>query len=105
VNYKIQPFGTIGFNYNLSFIRLPQPYSGNDVVAIGPQLDLAFSKKLFFKSNVQYTSLNTNLNYFFRLQYRFKPLSDLYLVYTNNENMDTRTRQNQSLIVKFVYFM
>jgi len=105
VNYKIQPFGTIGFNYNLSFIRLPQPYSGNDVVAIGPQLDLAFSKKLFFKSNVQYTSLNTNLNYFFRLQYRFKPLSDLYLVYTNNENMDTRTRQNQSLIVKIVYFM
>lgn len=105
MTYKIQPFGTIGFNYNLSFIRLPRPYSGNDVVALGPVLDLAFSKKLFFKSNVQYTSLNTNLNYFFRLQYRFRPLSDLYLVYTNNENMDTRTRQNQSLIVKFVYFM
>jgi hypothetical protein len=102
---KIEPFGNIGFNYNCAFIRLPQPYSDNDVVAIGPLLDLSFSRKLFFNSNVQYTSLNTNLNYFFRLQYRFRPLSDLYLVYTNNENMDTHTRQNQSLIVKFVYFM
>ena len=105
LNYKIQPYGTIGFNYNLTFVRLPQPYSNNNIVALGPQTDISFSKQLFFSSNIQYTSLNTNINYFFRLQWRFRPLSDLYIVYSNNQNTQLRVRQNQSLIIKLVYFI
>ncbi|MDB5286456.1 MAG: rane associated hydrolase [Mucilaginibacter sp.] len=105
LNYKLQPYGTVGFNYNLTFIRLPPPYSNNNIIAIGPQTSISFSKQLFLSSNVQYTSLNTNINYFFRLQWRFRPLSDLYVVYSNNENTALKVRQNQSLIIKFVYFL
>jgi hypothetical protein len=105
LNYKLQPYGTVGFNYNLTFIRLPPPYSNNNIIAVGPQTSISISKQLFLSSNVQYTSLNTNINYFFRLQWRFRPLSDLYVVYSNNENTALKVRQNQSLIVKFVYFL
>jgi len=105
LNYKVQPYGTVGFNYNLTYVRLPSPYSNNNIIAVGPLTDISFSKQLFFSSNVQYTSLNTNINYFFRLQWQFRPLSDLYIVYSNNENTELRMRQNQSLIVKFVYFL
>jgi hypothetical protein len=105
LNYKIQPYGTIGFNYNLTYVRLPAPYSNNNIVAVGPLANISFSKQLFFSSNVQYTSLNTNINYFFRLQWQFRPLSDIYIVYSNNENTELRMRQNQSLIVKVVYFL
>nr|WP_294943576.1 DUF5916 domain-containing protein [uncultured Mucilaginibacter sp.] len=105
LNYKFQPYGRVGVKYNASFIRLPQPYKGNDVLAIGPQTEISFSKKLFLNTNIQYTNLNSNLNYFVRVQWRFRPLSDLYVVYSNNQNTDLRQRQNQSLIVKFIYFL
>ena len=105
VNYKIQPYGSIGLNYNLTYVRLPNPYSSNNIVAAGPLANISFTKDLFFTSNVQYTSLNTNINYFFRLQWQFRPLSDLYIVYSNNENTELKVRQNQSLIVKLSYFL
>jgi hypothetical protein len=105
LNYKLQPYGTIGFNYNLTNVRLPAPYSNNNIIAVGPIANISFSKNLFFSSNVQYTSLNTNINYFFRMQWQFRPLSDIYIVYSNNENTELRVRQNQSLIVKLVYFL
>ncbi|MXV49586.1 hypothetical protein GS399_01265 [Pedobacter sp. HMF7647] len=102
---KIQPFGTLGVVYNLNFIRLPEPYSDNNIYAIGPKADISFSRKFFFNANVQYTSLNKNLNYFFRIQYRFKPLSDIFMIYGNNQNTTTWQRKDQSLIVKLTYYL
>ena len=102
--HKIQPWGSFGVRYNVSLIRLPAPYSKNDIIAIGPKADISLSKKLFLNANVQYTNLNNNINYFFRLQYRFLPLSDIYLVYGNNQNTRLGKTADQSLILKFTYF-
>jgi hypothetical protein len=103
-NVKIQPWGIIGVNYDINMVRLPAPYSNNNIYAVGPKADISFSRKLYFNTNIQYTSANRNLNFFFRLQWRFKPLSDIYVVYSNNESTQPWQRQNHNLTVKFIYF-
>jgi hypothetical protein len=102
---KAQPWGTFGVNYYINLIRLPSPYSGSNIYAIGPVANLSFSRSFFFNSNIQYTSTNNNINYYFRLQWRYRPLSDLYLVYTNNQSTQPWIRQNQSLTLKLIYFL
>jgi hypothetical protein len=103
-NVKIQPWGIIGVNYDINMVRLPAPYSNNNIYAVGPKADISFSRKLYFNTNIQYTSANRNLNFFFRLQWRFKQLSDIYVVYSNNESTQPWQHQNHNLTVKFIYF-
>ena len=103
-NVKVQPWGIIGVNYDINLVRLPSPYSDNNIYAMGPKADISFSRKLYFNTNIQYASANRNLNFFFRLQWRFKPLSDIYVVYSNNESTQPWQRQNHNLTVKFIYF-
>lgn len=105
LNNKIQPLGTIGINYNIILIRLPHPYSSNNVYAVGPQATLSFSKNVFFDSNIQYTSENNNINFFFRLQWRFRPMSDLFIAYNSNQSTQPWQRQNRGLILKLTYLL
>jgi hypothetical protein len=51
---------------------------------IGPRLDLTLTTSLFFTTFVQYNNQLNNLNINSRLQWRFKPVSDIFLVYTDN---------------------
>jgi hypothetical protein len=71
-------------NFTVNAIRLPQPYNSTDLVLLGPKFDFTFSRKLFWTTYLQYNNQINNLNINSRLQWRFKPASDLFLVYTDN---------------------
>ncbi len=84
ISYRFQPHAVISVNYSYNRIRLPLPYNSVDLVLIGPKFDFTFSRKLFWTTYLQYNNQINNLNINSRLQWRFKPVSDLYLVYTDN---------------------
>lgn len=84
LNYRLQPYAGISLDFSYNRIRLPKPYRDADLVLIGPRVDLTFSRKLFLTTYVQYNNQISNLNINTRLQWRFQPVSDLYLVYTDN---------------------
>jgi len=71
-------------NFTYNRIRLPSPYNDADLVLLGPKFDLTFSRKVFWTTYFQYNNQIQNLNINSRLQWRFKPVSDLFLVYTDN---------------------
>jgi len=102
-NQKLQPWGTVGLNVDFNRIMLPEPYSSNTIFAVGPKAELSFSKSLFFNTLLQYNGQSKNLNYYARLQWRFRPLSDLYVIFTNNHHAQPWQRQDQALTVKLVY--
>jgi hypothetical protein len=105
LNRKIQPWGTVGLVADMNMIGLPKPYSSNTIFAIGPKADLSFSKSLFLNTIVQYNSQSENLNCYARLQWRFRPLSDFYLIYTNNHDTQPWLRRDQALTAKLVYWL
>jgi len=82
--YRFQPKFILSFQWDFNSIQLPDPYPKANLVIFRPKLDLTFTKKLFWSTLIQYSNQTNNLGINSRLQWRFAPLSDLYLVYNDN---------------------
>ncbi|MEM8967860.1 MAG: DUF5916 domain-containing protein [Bacteroidota bacterium] len=113
INYRFQPYGLFSLDFNYSDINLQEPYSDAQFVLIGPRLDLTFTRSVFLTTFVQYNSQFDNVNINTRFQWRFKPVSDLFIVYTDNYTAygesrffpDTYEKKNRGLVVKLTYWL
>ena len=119
VRFRKQPWGVLSFNFNFNDIRMPQPYQNATILLIGPKLELSFTKTLFWSTFLQYNSQVENFNVNSRIQWRFRPMSDLYIVYTDNYFTISNTKynpyytslktqfdgkRNRAIVIKFVYW-
>ncbi len=101
--YRFQPYGFLSVNFSYNDIRLEK--AKNRVYLIGPRLDLTFSKSVFWTTFVQYNSQFKNLNVNSRLQWRFAPVSDFFLVYTDNYNSESWLPKNRAILAKVTYWL
>jgi hypothetical protein len=105
LQFRLPPFAILGINYSRDAIALGVE-NGNTVLnLIGPSLDLSFSRSLFFSSVVQYNDQSSNMNVFARLQWRFKPMSDAFLVFTNNYKTPHLKARNWALVGKLIIWI
>ena len=87
-------------------IELPQPYSTNNIWLVSPRIDITFTKSLYWSTLVQYSSLQDNLGINSRLQWRFAPLSDLFLVYNDNYFTESEFAPRfRSINLKITYWL
>jgi hypothetical protein len=113
LRYRFQPYGIFSLDMNVNRIRLPEPYNSANIYLVGPRLDLTLSRSVFFTTFFQYNSQYNNVNINSRFQWRFKPVSDLFIVYTDNYYYtfdDTRmyqnfTPKNRALVLKLTYWL
>ncbi len=84
LNYRIQPYFTGSMQIRYDKINLPDPYPSAELWLVGPRLDITFNKNLFWATFIQYSSQRDNFSVNSRLQWRFAPLSDLFVVYNDN---------------------
>lgn len=105
VAYRIQPFAQFSLNVNYDGIRLPEPYENADLWLITPRIDITFSKSVFWTTLIQYSNQRENLGINSRLQWRFAPLSDLYLVYNDNYYTMDFTPRFRSINLKVSYWL
>ena len=108
VQYRVQPFGNIGVQYNYNHINIGDNFEVANLFLIGPRIDLTFTKKLFWTTFIQYNNQTDNLNFNSRFQWRFAPVSDFFLVYTDNyntEQFDNLFSRNRALVAKLTYWL
>ncbi len=111
LNFRYQPFGFTGIAFAYNRIRLPDPYNDADLFLVGPRFDFTFTDKLFWTTFVQFNSQIDNLNINSRLQWRFAPVSDFFLVYTDNylattdDGFDLGPSRNRALVFKLTYWL
>ncbi len=103
-SYRVQPFGSISVVADYNDISLPQPYSSARLFLIGPKLDLTLTDKIFITAFAQYNNQIDNLNLNIRLQWRYAPVSDLFIIYTGNSYANDFTNKNRGLAVKLSYW-
>ena len=104
--WRKQPIFNASMIVNFNAIKLPEPYSSKDIWLISPKLDFTFSKTLFWTTFVQYNSQGENLGVNSRLQWRFAPLSDLYIVYNDNYiSTDNFSPRYRSFNLKLTYWL
>jgi hypothetical protein len=101
--YRIQPYGNIGLAYTVTDIRLPQPYTSAQLFLLGPSVDWAFTNKIFVKAVFQYNNQINNINTNIRFQWRFAPVSDFYIVYSDNYS-DAFEVKSRGVTLKFIYW-
>jgi len=60
---------------------------------------------LFLTTLIQYNGQIDNMNINARLQWRFAPVSDFFLVYTDNYLTDGFVARNRSIVAKATYWL
>ncbi len=106
--YKYPPFGFVSLDYSYNHIKLDEPFETADLWLVGPRIDLTFSKKVFLTTFIQYNNQFDNLNINARFQWRFKPVSDFFLVYTDNyitNPFDQFGVRNRAIVAKLTYWL
>jgi hypothetical protein len=104
INYRYQPYASISLVASYNNIELPDPYNSAKLILVGPRLDFTFTNKIFFTSFIQYNNQINNLNYNFRFQWRYAPVSDLFIVYTENAFAENYKVKNRGFIIKLSYW-
>ena len=106
LSYRRQPIFNMSLRLNYDYIKLPEPYPTRNIWLISPKFELTFTKKIYWTTYVQYSNQSENLGINSRLQWRFAPLSDLYLVYNDNYfTNDKITPQLRSINLKLTYWI
>lgn len=104
INYRYQPYGSLAMRFSYNDVDLTGNYGKERLFLIGPRLDLTFTDKLFLTTFVQYNSLADNMNLNARFQWRFKPASDFFIVYTENYLPEPFQSKNRALVLKLTYW-
>ena len=84
LKYRIQPYFNTSIKINFDSIKLPKPHTSKDIWLISPKFQFTPNKKISWTTYIQYSNQSENLGINSRLNWRFAPLSDLYLVYNDN---------------------
>jgi hypothetical protein len=114
IGYRIQPFVSLAAAVNYNDIRLRQPWGRTTFWLIGPRFDVTLTNTLYFTTFVQYNEQQNNMNVNTRVQWRYKPASDFFLVWTDNylpnytqpgqDMPGLFSVRNRALVLKWIYW-
>ena len=102
VNLRVQPWGVFTVSASRDYVHFPEPYGTSELWLVGPKAELSLTKSFFFTVFTQYNTQIENVNVNARLQWRFKPLSDFYIVYTDNYDSGNYGVKNRALVAKLI---
>lgn len=102
---RLQPKVRLSLNINYDKIELPDPYPSADLWLVSPRVGITFTKSIFWSTVIQYSNQRDNLGINSRLQWRFAPLSDLFIVYNDNYFVNSFQPKFRSLNLKFTYWL
>jgi hypothetical protein len=106
VIFRQQPWLTIELNAEYNKLSFPEPYGKRDLLLLAPRVEINFSTKIFWTTFLQYNTQRNNFNINSRLQWRYKPASDFFLVYTDNYFSDPFLKnKNRALVFKLNYWL
>lgn len=103
LGYRAQPYAILSIAYDQNQIWL-QGGRQASLHLIGPKFEFSFTRDIFFTTFFQYNTQVDNFNINARFQWRFKPMSDLYLVYTDNYDQ-TLSVKNRAVVLKLIWWI
>jgi hypothetical protein len=105
IKYRAQPWGNFGVDFEQDDLKFPDPYGKAILFLIAPRIEINFSNSIFWTTFIQYNTQENNININSRFQWRFKPMSDLFIVYTDNYFSDPFLKnRNRALVFKLNYW-
>lgn len=111
-NYRIQPWGNFSLGYQLNDLVFPDPYGQSLITSFLSKVEIGFNRNLLWTTLFQYIDQFDYMGINSRLQWRFSPMSDLFLVFVDNYDIFTippstsrfLKSNNRALILKVNYW-
>ncbi len=104
--FRVQPWGSFALSMQQAKLQFPEKYGSSNLILIAPRVDINFSTKLFWTTFLQYNNQRNNFNVNSRIQWRYKPMSDLFIVYSDNYFTDPIMKnKNRALVFKMNYWL
>lgn len=101
-----QPWLSLTLMAQYNRLKFPEPFGRNDLFLLSSRVEWNFTNNLFWTTFIQYYTQGNNFNINSRLQWRYKPVSDLFLVYTDNYFVDPLFKnKNRAIIFKLNYWL
>ena len=104
LGYRFQPYVSLRTTLSYNEIKLPPPWNVTNFWLIGAEADITFTKNLYWATLLQFNEQVNNMNINSRLQWRYAPASDLFLVFTRNELLDPLQGNDWALTLKITYW-
>jgi hypothetical protein len=101
--YRWQPYGIFSVVYDQNEISLATGQRAS-IIVVGPKLEFSFTRSVFLTTFFQYNTQQDNFNINARVQWRFRPMSDVYLVYTDNYDQHLAVK-NRAIVLKLVWWI
>jgi hypothetical protein len=106
ITWRKQPHLNLTLQIEYNKLRFPKPYGDAELFLIASRLEYNFSTKLFWTTFIQYNTQGNNFNINSRLQWRYKPMSDFFLVYTDNYFTDPLFKnKSRAIVFKMNYWL
>ena len=102
-NMRFGYWGNFSLSYNYNDINLPENYGDVDLHLLKFNGLFSFTNKLFFNNTIQYNTQSENFSVFSKLQWRYSPQSDIFLIYNQNNETNEFDLSNRSIILKVTY--
>jgi len=100
-----QPIISTTLSAQFNDLLFPDDYGRTKLWLIGPKIEATFTNKLFWTTFLQFNTQQNNFNINSRVQYRYSPMSDFFLVYSDNYFTDTFQNKNRAIVLKFNYWL
>lgn len=106
INYRVQPWGNFGITYQYNQLDFPDPYGNTTITALRAKVEIGFSRNIIWTTLFQFVEQSDYMGINSRLQWRFAPMSDLFLVFIDNYDVLGQTAQNnnRALALKLNYW-
>lgn len=104
IRYRASPWGVFSLRSQYSIVEQPMPYTSSNLLIIGPKVEILFSTKMFWTTYFQYNEQRKNININSKIQWRFKPASDMFFVFTDNYFSDEYVEKNWAIVFKISYW-
>jgi len=106
ITLRSRPHFNLIFQAEFDKLVFPDPYGSNELLLLSPKIEYNFNTKISWTTFLQYNTQANNFNINSRFQYRFKPMSDMYLVYTDNYyTTPFLQNKNRAIVVKLNYWL
>jgi hypothetical protein len=102
MQYRIQPRFLFTLNYRRIDIDIPE-LGKSTLNLLGAKTEYSLSTTMYFTAFLQYNTQAENVNVNIRYQWRYRPMSDFFVVYSENYDPQFLTK-NRSLAFKWVYW-
>ena len=105
MSYRFQPYLELNTLVSYNHIRLEEPWGSNGFWLLGVKSNFTFTRNIFFSNLYQYNEQQKLWNFNSRFQWRYKPASDIFLVFNSSDTRMLTPNRNWNLTLKINYWI